>query len=98
MGKKNKKAKKFLRDQALKQIKQETKKDQISDATTADKEIAPDSEIAAEFKETRGHIKKILITVGILVLLIVAIYLVNIKSDFILSFGQWFAKVLNINI
>jgi len=51
-----------------------------------------------EVKEVRSEIRKILITVGILVLLIVAIYLANLKTDFILRLGAWLSKVLNINV
>jgi hypothetical protein len=98
MSKKNKKAKKALRQQAIKQVK---KQQQIVQAEQAIKEgVQPQEEIeaVAETKEVRSHIKKILITIGILVLLIIGIYLISQKSDFILQLGDRLSKSLNIQV
>lgn len=98
MSKKNKKTKKALRQQAIKQAKKEQQISQIE--KTAEKNTLPqqETETTDEIKEVRLHIKKILITMGILVLIIVGIYLVNLKSDFILQFGDWLSKSLNIQV
>jgi len=99
MGKKNKKAKKYLREQALKKIKQEEAKQQVPQTQSAVAgHIPEDQETVAESKEVRLHIKKILITVGILVLIIIGIYFINIKSDFILKLGDWLSRVFNVQV
>ena len=48
--------------------------------------------------EVTGEIKKILITMGITVLAIVAIYFINIKTDLILKTGEWMIVKLNLSI
>lgn len=98
MSKKNKKAKKALRQQAIKQVKKEQQIAQTEQAIENGVEPQEIAEAAAETKEVRSHIKKILITMGVLVLIIVGIYLTNLKSDFILQLGDWLSKSLNIQV
>ncbi len=98
MSKKNKKAKKALRQQAIKQVKKEQQIAQTEQAIENGVEPQEIVEAAAETKEVRSHIKKILITMGVLVLIIVGIYLTNLKSDFILQLGDWLSKSLNIQV
>lgn len=98
MSKKNKKAKKALRQQAIKQVKKEQQTTQIEQSIENGVEPQEVTEATAETKEVRSHIKKILITMGVLVLIIVGIYLVNLKSDFILQLGDWLSKSLNIQV
>jgi hypothetical protein len=93
MAKKNKKkARKILRDQFLKETRREEAK--VEEAKIAESPEKVDSEIVA----VRKDIKKILITVGALVVIIVAIYLVNIKTDVVLKFGNYLAKTLNVQV
>ena len=56
------------------------------------------SELSEDTKPVKREIRKILLTVLGLLILIVAIYLINIKTDFILKLGEWLAKILNINV
>ncbi len=98
MSKKNKKAKKALRQQVIKQAKKEQQVVHTEQTTEKDTLPQQEAETISEIKEVRSHIKKILITVGVLVLIIVGIYLVNLKSDFILQFGDWLSKSLNIQV
>lgn len=98
MSKKNKKAKKALRQQAMKQIKKEQSVSAQEVASQNTETVEEKPEASAETVEVRAHIKKILITVGILVLIIVGIYLLNLKSDFILKFGAWLSNSLNIQV
>lgn len=98
MSKKNKKAKKALRQQAIKQVKKEQQTVQAEQAIASGVEPQEIAEATAETKEVRSHIKKILITMGVLVLIIVGIYLTNLKSDFILQLGDWLSKSLNIQV
>jgi hypothetical protein len=101
MGKKKRnKLRKILREQAIEHNKLQavsTISPTTSDQPQPDQiETAPVAD--AETVEVRGEIRKILITVGVLILLVVAVYLANIKTDFILKLGAWLSRVLNINV
>jgi predicted nucleic acid-binding Zn ribbon protein len=98
MSKKNKKAKKALRQQAMKQVKKQQQIVQAEQGPEENAQIQVESEEIGETKEARSHIKKILITMAVLVLIIVGIYLINLKSDFILKLGDWLSKSLNIQV
>ncbi len=49
-------------------------------------------------KEVKHEIRKILLTMLILFAIIVGVYFVNIKTDFILKLGEWATHLLNINV
>ena len=49
-------------------------------------------------REVKHEIRKILLTILILVLLVVTIYFINIKTDLILKMGEFVASKLNLNI
>lgn len=93
MAKKNKKKiKKILRDQFAKETKKEEAK--VTQEKLAESPQIQDTESIAVKKD----IKKILITVGSLLVVIIAIYFINIKTDIILKFGDYLAKVLNVQV
>lgn len=48
--------------------------------------------------QTSKEIRKILLTVLVLITAIVAVYFANIKTDFILQSGEWLSKTLNISV
>ncbi len=64
------------------------------------KEVKPQEvkkpEDIAETHETKKEIRKILITYSILILAIVAIYLINTKTDIILKAGEFIVSKLNL--
>jgi len=99
MGKKKRnKLRKILREQAIEHEKLQAAST-VSSAISAEPDRAVTPLVAdAETIEVRGEIRKILLTVGILILLIVAVYLANIKTDFILKLGAWLSNYLNINV
>lgn len=55
-------------------------------------------EALEEIKAVRKEIKKILITVSLLIISLVIVYFINIKTDFILKLGEWLSKTLNIGV
>lgn len=58
----------------------------------------PQTNPAENQHEVTFEIKKILITMGVMVLAIVAIYFINIKTDLILKTGEWMIAKLNLSI
>ena len=66
----------------------------------AEAKIAPqqNTEDSNENKMVRREIRKILLTVSGLIIVIIAIYFINIKTDIILKLGQWLSKILNISV
>jgi len=48
--------------------------------------------------QTSKEIRKILLTVLLLIAAIVAVYFANTKTDFILQSGEWLSKTLNISV
>jgi len=112
MSKKNKKKlRKILRQQAQQAALHENRElrienegksnDSISESVTAEKQIQPDTKKVVQpedAKEVKHEIRKILLTMLILFAIIVGVYFINIKTDFILKFGQWATHVLNINV
>lgn len=58
----------------------------------------PQNVIAQEVPGVSKEIRKILITVFLLVIVVVAIYFINIKTDLILKTGDYLTRALNINI
>lgn len=66
------------------------------------KEVKPQEvkkpEDIAETHETKKEIRKILITYSILILAIVAIYLINTKTDIILKAGEFIVSKLNLTV
>ncbi len=114
MGKKKKnKIRRLLREQALQQQKEQGAtriadpyrgQSPVGTVPTQQQEqiAAPRPEqvsvVGSEATEVKKDIIKILLTVAVLVAIIVAVYLVNIKSDFILKLGVWLSRVLNINV
>lgn len=63
-----------------------------------EKAVVEDLATVEESKAVKKEVKKILITVFVLVVSVVIVYLVNIKTDFILKLGEWLSKILNINV
>jgi len=57
--------------------------------------VAPASEDTVTVKQ---EIRKTLLTILVLVAIIVAVYFVNLKTDFILKIGEFLSKNLNVNI
>lgn len=49
-------------------------------------------------EEAGREIKKILITVLILVSIIIGVYFLSVKTGFILTAGEWLTKILNIKV
>ena len=106
MGKKKKnKAKRLLREQALQLEKTQNTAPAMSAVADSNRSQAaptPQPQIQticnAEAASTGRDIRKILLNVAILAVIIVAVYLVNIKSDFILKLGAWLSNALNINV
>jgi len=102
MGKKKKhKIKKLLRAQALAQ-EQQARTEAADEIQTSAVQPEAQKEVPKltdeESVQVKKDIKKILLTVGFLVIIIIAIYLVNIKTDFILQLGEWISRTLNINV
>ena len=106
MGKKkNKKLKRILRAQALANAPQaaaiapeSAATGEIAAAPAISKHEAEVIQLSEDKKDVRHEIKKILITIAVLVLIIVAVDLVNNKTDIILKTGQFFADKLNLNL
>lgn len=111
MSKRNKKKLKKLRRIAMQNYKAQavenvspvsaqspqTEVDQIIPAKVEPRpQHSPISE--EESRHVKGEIKKILLTVLGLVIIIVAISLINSKTDIILKFGTFAANKLNIKI
>jgi uncharacterized membrane protein YcjF (UPF0283 family) len=104
MGKKNKKLRKIMRSQILQEQKQQAASPQVQPV----REVQPDSADrpietlvkpeVAENIEVKREIRKILLTVLILICIIVGVYVVNLKSDIILKLGRWLTQTLNINV
>jgi len=94
MGKKKKhKIKKLLRAQVAAQQQELAKTEEPTEIQKETFEQADE-----EATQVKKDIKKILLTVGFLIVIIIAIYLVNIKTDFILQLGEWISRTLNINV
>jgi len=108
MGKKtkNKKLKRILRAQALASNAQTEsvtvlatdENGEIKSTPAVTKQEAEVIQVSEDKKEVRHEIKKILITIAVLVLIIVAVDLVNSRTDIILKIGQFFADKLNLNL
>jgi len=56
------------------------------------------SPVSEDTVAVKHEIRKTLLTILILVALIVAIYFVNLKTDFILKIGEFLSQNLNINV
>lgn len=107
MSKKNKKLKKQLRHNLIQQS-QRREVGNVSEILTQEpslakadinKTVEPEKiEEVESVEEVEKEIKKILITVLILVAIIIGIYFLSIKTDFILTAGEWLTKVLNIKV
>ena len=112
MSKKNKKKlRKLLRQQAQKSLSQNQESGpQLQNAgqvLSVDKEgevvskpqlVQKDQIQSEDSKEVRHEIKKILLTMAILIIVVIGVYFINIKTDFILKLGEFSTKVLNINV
>jgi hypothetical protein len=103
--KKNKKLKRILRAQALVNAPQAAtiapESAQSGEAVAApaiSKHEAEVIQLSEDKKDVRHEIKKILITIAVLVLIIIAVDLVNNKTDMILKTGQFIAEKLNLNL
>lgn len=103
--KKNKKLRRILRAQALANAPQATiattgsaPTEETSAAPVVSKHEAEVIQLTEDKKDVRHEIKKILITIAVLVLIIVAVDLVNSKTDMILKTGQFIAEKLNLNL
>jgi hypothetical protein len=57
-----------------------------------------DSELEENKKETRKEVRKILLTMLALLVIVIAVYLINIKTDIILKTGQFLLAKLNLSI
>jgi len=86
------------------QVEQKIKSDEQTETNDADsvsesqKPIKQtDLEIEDE-KEVKAEIRKILLTMLVLILLIVGIYFINAKTDLILKMGEFIASKLNLSI
>ena len=51
----------------------------------------------AESTRVKAEIKKILITMGVMIAVIVTVYFINQKTDLVLKAGKYLTKLLNIN-
>ncbi len=107
MGKRNKKKlRKIMHAQAEHQVSTSTSMPEGQEeviASDAKAEIKPQTQMrndsdAAETHEVKKEIRKILITYSILILAVVAVYLINTKSDIILKAGVWMVDRLNLSI
>ena len=56
------------------------------------------NQISQETNTVKKEIKKILITMGIIVFAVIAIYFINQKTDWVLQTGKYLTKLLNINL
>lgn len=94
------------------QMAQNVVKREDDDVTSKTPETAPEREnevartaITDEDSETlegarmaKKEVRKILITVAILIVAVVAVYFINTKTDFILKIGEWISKTLKISV
>ena len=55
-------------------------------------------QINTESTRVKAEIKKILITIGVMIAVIVTVYFINQKTDLVLKAGKYLAKALNINL
>jgi len=108
MSKKNKKK---LRRLMRAQMAQTSPKQEMTTATVETAQIAPEGEKEAvktvvsesnetldETKAVKKEIRKILITVSLLIISVIIVYSINTKTDFILKLGEWLSKTLNISV
>lgn len=108
MSKKNKKKlRRLMRAQMAQTVsKQETPAPIVETA-----QIAPEGEkkpvktspsendeALEEVRAVKKEIRKILITVSVLIISVIIVYFVNTKTDFILKLGEWLSKTLNISV
>lgn len=112
MSKKNKKKlRKILRQQAQQAVVHENRESGVEskvvsvngpvESRISEKEITPNTTKmiqTEDAKEVKHEIRKILLTMLILFAIIVGVYFINIKTDFILKFGEWATNLLNINV
>ena len=108
MSKKNKKKLRRLMRAQMAQTapKQETAAPMVEMAQIApegEKEavktvVSENNEALEETKAVKKEIRKILITVSLLIISVVIVYFINTKSDFILKLGEWLSNTLNISV
>jgi len=99
MGKKNKKKlHRMMRANAGASAKQQNIQDTNSSEEVINVSAPIKPELTEEDHEVKKEIRKILTTIGIMVLAIVAVYFINTKSDIILHAGQWMVGKLNLSI
>ncbi len=103
MSKKNKKKlKKLLRAKALEQAKSAINSNNNVLPSTAPKESEDiknnitDTDI--ELKRVKSEVIKILITIGVIFIVITAVYLINQKTDWVLQSGEYLTKLFNIKL
>jgi beta-lactamase regulating signal transducer with metallopeptidase domain len=66
---------------------------------TQSQQIAPQANrTTQEPNPVKGEIKKILITIGLILAVIIAVYFVNQKTDLVLKAGKYLTKIFNINL
>lgn len=106
MSKKNKKLKKQLRHNLTQQSQQSpsiavnagvSAPVQIQTQTLNSKEPEKIEEVES-VEEAGREIKKILLTVTILIAIIIGVYFLSIKTNFIFTAGEWLTKILNIKV
>lgn len=106
MSKRNKKLKKLLRARALEQARAQDRESGVVATESApilgDKKEVKPAELTStqDLQGTRvkTEIIKILSTMGIIFAIIIAVYFINQKTDFVLNLGKWMANILNINL
>lgn len=104
MSKKNKKLKKQLRHNLIKQganpvasSSDQAQAETLSKIEKIEKEPEKIEEVES-VEEAGKEIKKILLTVIILIAIIIGVYLLSTKTNFILTAGEWLTKMLNIKV
>jgi len=106
MSKRNKKLKKLLRERALEQARVQDKEGGVVATESAPvlddrkdaKPAEPTKTQDAQETRVKAEIIKILSTMGIIFAIIIAVYFINQKTDFVLNLGKWMANILNINL
>jgi hypothetical protein len=98
MGKKNRKKLKKLMRSNLEQNQRSTEPKLDENLAQAPNQPDVKPMLSEEDHEVKKEIRKILITIGIMILAIVAVYLINVKSNIILQAGQWMVDKLNLSI
>lgn len=108
MGKKKNKFKKSHRIEApVMRVKTtvstvDTKEDEILDEGISEKavEAKPDhlTDLNRQYKYVRKDVRKLLMTIGLLVVLFVAAYFVNQQTGLLTSIGNWIYKIGNFQI